>query len=67
MSVFPESTYLFLYYMCQAGVLAEFLVRHLHRGMGERSLQYKKKKIIVDIGGLILVSVFVSTSTRKNH
>lgn len=38
-----------------AGVLAEFLLRYLHSGMGERSVKYKK--IVEDVGGLILVYI----------
>lgn len=57
MSVFLESTHLFPCYICQTRILAEFLLRHLHSGMGERNLEYKKN--VVDTGGLILKSLYL--------
>lgn len=65
MSVFLESTHLFPYYMCQAGVLAECILRHFYSGMGKEGCNTKKKKNVVDVGGLILVSLFVSISITK--
>lgn len=68
MSVFPESTHLFPCYMCQTGILAEFLLRHLHSGMGERSLEYKKKKKCCRYWRVDLkVTIFVSISGTGNH
>lgn len=63
MSVFQESARLFPYYVCQTGLPAEFSLRHLHSGL--RQEVWNKKKI--DVGGLILDSIFVSTPTTKNH
>lgn len=63
MSVFLESTHLFPYYMCQTGILAEFMLRLV--GWGKEGCNTKKKKIVVDVGGLFLVSIFISTSITK--
>lgn len=58
MSVFLEPTHLFPRYMCQAGVLAEFLLIYLHSELG-KSGKPKKKKKKVYIGRLILKSIYL--------
>lgn len=51
-----ESTHLFPCYICQTGILAEFLLRYLHSGMEKRSLEYRGEKL--SIRGLILKSIY---------
>lgn len=70
MSVFLESTHLFPCYICQTGILAEFLLRHLHSGMGERNLEYKKKcgrYWRVDLKITIFVSIFATENHQQIH
>lgn len=65
MSVFLEPTHLFPRYMCQAGVLAEFLLIYLHSELGKSGKPKKKKKSIyweVDLE----VYIFVSQSSTEN-
>lgn len=51
MSVFLEPTHLFPRYMCQAGVLAEFLLIYLHSELGKSGKPKKKKKKKYILGG----------------